>query len=92
MLTGEIPFTAETQVAVAMKHVREPLPDVQRSRPEVSSALAAALDDATAKETDNRYATIDEFVHDLEEALAIEVATVGRERRGGHLRAPRAPG
>ena len=33
MLTGEAPFKADTQVAVAMKHVREPLPDVQRRRP-----------------------------------------------------------
>ena len=34
MLTGEVPFRADTQVAVAMKHVKEPLPDVQRRRPE----------------------------------------------------------
>ncbi len=40
MLTGETPFRAETQVAVAMKHVREPLPDVQVRRPEISAALA----------------------------------------------------
>ena len=33
MLTGEAPFKADTQVAVAMKHVREPMPDVQRRRP-----------------------------------------------------------
>jgi len=77
MLTGEIPFKAETQVAVAMKHVREPMPDLQRRRPEVSSALAAALDDATAKETGERYASIEDFVHDLEESLAIEVARSG---------------
>ena len=28
MLTGDVPFHAETQVGVAMKHVNEPLPDV----------------------------------------------------------------
>jgi eukaryotic-like serine/threonine-protein kinase len=66
MLTGDTPFKAETQVAVAMKHVREPMPDLQRRRPEVSSALAAALDDATAKDTEHRYSSIEEFVHDLE--------------------------
>src|SRR3954465_10228109 len=42
MLTGEAPFQGDPQVAVAMKHVREPLPDVQRRRPEISAALAAA--------------------------------------------------
>src|SRR5919106_1585791 len=39
MLTGEVPFKAETQVGVAMKHVQKPMPDVQRARPEVSAAL-----------------------------------------------------
>src|ERR671923_548309 len=77
MLTGEIPFKADTQVATAMKHVREPLPDVQRRRPEVSAALAAVLERSTAKETANRYQTIDEMVHDLEEVLAIEAARSG---------------
>jgi len=32
MLTGEIPFKADTQVGVAMKHVREPLPDPRARR------------------------------------------------------------
>jgi eukaryotic-like serine/threonine-protein kinase len=77
MLTGETPFRADTQVAVAMKHVREPLPDLQRRRPECSAALAAVVERATAKETRNRYATVAEMVHDLEEALAIEAARTG---------------
>ena len=59
MLTGEVPYKADTQVAVAMKHVREPLPDVQRRRPEISSALAAVVERATAKETVPRYATVE---------------------------------
>jgi serine/threonine-protein kinase len=77
MLTGEVPFGADTQVAVAMKHVREPLPDVQRRRPEISAALAAVVERATAKEVKNRYATVEEMVHDLEEVLAIEAARSG---------------
>ena len=44
MLTGDVPFKGDTPVAVAMKHVREELPDVQRMRPEVSAALAAVVD------------------------------------------------
>src|SRR5215216_3020506 len=77
MLTGEAPFKADTHVAVAMKHVKEPLPDVQRQRPEVSAALAAVVERATAKETQNRYADVDEMIHDLEEVLAIEAARTG---------------
>ncbi len=48
MLTGVVPFTAETPVAVAMKHVREDVPDVQLARPEASAATASVVDRATA--------------------------------------------
>ncbi|HKP22198.1 MAG TPA: protein kinase [Thermoleophilaceae bacterium] len=77
MLTGEAPFKADTQVAVAMKHVRDPLPDVQRRRPEISASLARVVERATAKETQNRYQDVSEMVHDLEEVLAIEAARTG---------------
>src|SRR4051795_7099141 len=77
MLTGAVPFSAESQVGVAMKHVREPLPDVQTLRPEMSAALAAIVERATAKETRNRYADAAEMVDDLEQALGIEAARAG---------------
>ncbi|MFL5782733.1 MAG: protein kinase domain-containing protein [Thermoleophilaceae bacterium] len=77
MLTGDIPFKADSQVGVAMKHVRQPMPDVQRARPEVSAALAAVVERATAKERRNRYASVDEIMWDLEQALAIEAARQG---------------
>ncbi len=77
MLTGEVPFTGENQVAVAMKHVREEVPDVQFRRPEVSAALAAVVEAATAKRLEDRYADDAELVADLEDALAIETARSG---------------
>jgi serine/threonine-protein kinase len=82
MLTGDVPFKADTQVGVAMKHVRDPLPNVQMRRPEVSSTLAAVVERATAKETRHRYRTVDETVHDLEQALAIEAARAGSTTGG----------
>jgi serine/threonine-protein kinase len=77
MLTGEVPFKGENQVAVAMKHVREQLPDVQLRRPEVSAALAAVVDTATAKRVEDRYADDAELIADLEDVLAIEAARAG---------------
>jgi eukaryotic-like serine/threonine-protein kinase len=77
MLTGEVPFKGENQVAVAMKHVREMLPDVQAKRPEVSAALAAVVDRATAKRQEERYADDAELIADLEDVLAIETARAG---------------
>jgi len=78
MLTGEVPFRADSQVAVAMKHVKDPIPDVQKLRPEVSAALASVVEHATAKELANRYASAADMTDDLEEVLAIEVSRSGQ--------------
>ena len=77
MLTGELPFAGETQVAVAMKHVREQMPDVRRSRPEVSAALASVIETATAKELTERYADERELIADLEQVLTLETTRAG---------------
>ncbi len=77
MLSGQVPFKGENQVAIAMKHVREELPDIQRLRPEVSAALAAVVDRATAKRLEDRYANDAELIADLEDVLAIETARAG---------------
>jgi eukaryotic-like serine/threonine-protein kinase len=76
-LTGTVPFSGGGQVAVATKHVREEMPDVQRRRPEVSAALAAVIDRATAKHLTRRYSDARAMVADLEKALAIETARAG---------------
>ena len=89
MLTGAVPFKAESQVGVAMKHVREAMPDVQKRRPEISAALASIVEKATAKELKNRYHDVDEMVADLEQALAIEVARSGPPDRRGDVDHPR---
>jgi serine/threonine-protein kinase len=77
MLTGEVPFQAETLVGVAMKHVNEPMPDVQKRRRDVSSALAAVMDRSTAKEPKKRYSDMGAMLDDLEGALEVEVARAG---------------
>ncbi|HEY4280267.1 MAG TPA: protein kinase [Conexibacter sp.] len=77
MLTGTVPFRGENQVAVAMKHVREELPDVRQLRPEVSASLAAIVDHATAKELAERYRSDEELIDDLADALALETARSG---------------
>jgi tRNA A-37 threonylcarbamoyl transferase component Bud32 len=77
MLTGDVPFKADSQVAVAMKHVKDPLPDIRMRRPEISAALASVVEIACSKETANRYASAHEMVHDLEQALVIETSRAG---------------
>src|ERR1700704_424506 len=67
MLTGQVPFSGETPVAVAMRHVREQVPDVQALRPEVSAATASVVDRAVAKDLDYRYHDAGAMIADLEE-------------------------
>ncbi len=78
MLTGDVPFRGENQVAVAMKHVRDELPDLQHRRAGVSSALAAVLDRATAKDLARRHPTARALIADLEDVLAVETARSGQ--------------
>jgi eukaryotic-like serine/threonine-protein kinase len=78
MLTGDVPFHGENQVSVAMKHVREDLPDVQKLRPDVSAGLAAILDRMTTKDLRKRYSDALTLQADLEDALAFELARTGR--------------
>jgi serine/threonine-protein kinase len=77
MLTGDVPFQAETQVGVAMKHINDPLPDVQAFRPEVSAAVAGVVDRATSKDVDHRYWSVADMVDDLEATLEVEAARGG---------------
>ncbi|MDX6626356.1 MAG: eukaryotic-like serine/threonine-protein kinase [Solirubrobacterales bacterium] len=77
MLIGQVPFHADSQVGVAMKHVNEELPDVQQRRPEVSAAAALVVERATAKEPAQRYEEVGEMIDDLSTALEVEAARAG---------------
>jgi eukaryotic-like serine/threonine-protein kinase len=77
MLVGQVPFHADSQVGVAMKHVNEELPDVQRRRPEASAAVALVVERSTAKNPAERYQTVAEMIDDLQTALEVEAARAG---------------
>jgi eukaryotic-like serine/threonine-protein kinase len=77
MLVGQVPFSADSQVGVAMKHVNEELPDVQQRRPELSAAAAMTVERATAKDPGERYQTVGELIDDLSTALEVEAARAG---------------
>ena len=78
MLTGDVPFHGSSPVAVAMKHVREEVPDIQRLRPQLSAATAAVVERAVSKDLSRRYDDAASMVADLEEVLAIEAARTGQ--------------
>ena len=71
MLTGCLPYTAETPVAVALMHVRERMPLVREINSEVPLVLEKIVAKALAKDKEERYSTADEFLQDLEYAADV---------------------
>ena len=70
MLTGKLPFTGDSPVAVALSHIREEIPSVHDLAPEVPPPLAEVVATATAKDPQNRYADAAQMGAALRKALA----------------------
>ena len=101
LLTAEVPFPGENFVAVAMKHINEPPPDLLEKRPDVPLRLAAAVDRAMEKDPARRFPTMDQFAWELRQCLAeldapdaertfIAQSPVLREGRPHRVRAARS--
>jgi serine/threonine-protein kinase len=69
LLAGEPPYSGENFVAVAMQHVNDPVPSVAAVRPDVPLRLDAALRRAMAKDPGDRFASMADFVAELEAVL-----------------------
>jgi serine/threonine-protein kinase len=70
MLTGQVPFKADTAVAIAYKHVREAPKPPSQLNPDISPALDAVVLKTLAKNPDNRYQSAEELRLDLQRLLA----------------------
>jgi serine/threonine-protein kinase len=69
LLTGQLPFTGENFVAVAMRHINEPPPSVLEKRPDVPVRVAEAVDRALAKKPADRFPTMAAFADELTACL-----------------------
>jgi beta-lactam-binding protein with PASTA domain/predicted Ser/Thr protein kinase len=77
LLTGSVPFTGETPVEIAMKHLTQPPEPPSALRPEVPHDLDLVVLRALAKEPVDRYRSAQEMDHDLE--LVARGESVGTE-------------
>lgn len=68
MLTGVVPFTGDTAVTVAMKHVNEVPPEPSEVIPGMPYALNQIVMKALAKDPALRYQTAEDFARDLRAA------------------------
>jgi serine/threonine protein kinase len=69
LLAGTPPYAGDSFVAVAMRHVHDPVPSVAEARVDVPLRLDAALQRAMAKDPADRFGSMDEFVAGLEACL-----------------------
>ena len=63
MITGRVPFEAETPLAVILKQLQAPLPPPSSLVPDISPEIERVLLKALAKNRDDRYPTCGEFLN-----------------------------
>lgn len=69
MLTGRVPFNGETTVAIAIKHIQEPLPSPREFVSEIPVSVEQIVFKCCQKSPDRRYQTIAELIEDLKKSL-----------------------
>jgi serine/threonine-protein kinase len=74
MLTGQVPFTADTPFATVHDHIFTPLPLPTTLNPDLNPAVERMLLKALAKEPADRFETVDELLEGLEASLGPEIA------------------
>ena len=90
MLTGSVPFKADSTVGVILAHLQQLPPDLHRLQPELSSRLVAVVRRALEKDPAKRYATAEEMRDALADAATtLDKTTIGPrptlEVRGAEL-------
>ena len=71
MLTGQLPFDADTTVSVALKHIQEPMVPAYEVDPEIPYSLSACILKACAKDAALRYESPSAFAEDLHRSLLL---------------------
>jgi len=70
MLTGRVPFEAETPMAVVIKHITHPLPLPRQMNPDIPESVERVILKALAKKPEDRFATTGEMAAALHEAVS----------------------
>jgi len=65
MLTGKVPFTGDSAIEIAMKHLNEAPKPPSKIRPEIPEELDQVVLRALSKNPEDRYQTAEEFSEDL---------------------------
>ncbi len=70
LLTGDVPYKAETPVQVALAHVRNNVPYVRKFNPEIPQAVENIVIKATARSLKDRYQNVAILIQDLNRCMS----------------------
>jgi serine/threonine-protein kinase len=90
MLTGRLPFEAESPTQVVLMHISTPPPDPRKIAPErqIPEALVNVLLMAMAKEPEHRFSDADEFAEALADAMAQVEGTSNTRTQAAQIKCP----
>ena len=69
MATGRVPFDGDNSVAIALKHLREPVVPPRDYFPDIPASLENIILKCVRKKPEERYQTAGELIHDLEQVF-----------------------
>lgn len=69
LVTGQLPYDAETPLAVVLKHVNDPIPSPQKLNANIPPLIEEVILQALAKNPDDRYPSVHEFGRSLRYAV-----------------------
>jgi eukaryotic-like serine/threonine-protein kinase len=72
LLTGRLPFSGESAVSIALKHLQSETPSVRRWNQSIPQSVENIVLKATAKDPFHRYNSVEEMEEDLRTALSPE--------------------
>lgn len=79
LVTGQLPYDADTPLAVVLKHVNDPLPDPQAINATLPSEISEIILKAMAKKPQHRYQSVHDFSRALRQAVrrsSVDLGTV----------------
>ena len=69
LLTGRLPFSGESAVSIALKHLQSETPSVRRWNPSIPQSVENVVLKATAKDPFHRYENVEEMEEDIRTSL-----------------------
>ena len=69
MVTGQVPYQAETPIAIVFKHIQDPLPPARKFVPDLPEEVEKVLLKSLAKDPADRYQDAEDFVQAVQLAI-----------------------